>query len=340
MHQNRVNPIILNDVERLTIKVYIKINMDQILNVISICHTDNEINGIIKKCKEHEPSYTMHFSQNEDFFLKIKDPVTIPYFKIHHNFDNPHPENGYTGKLAAIMEQVIPDLSAILKDTEYYFDPAELLRPVFFKSYDIEGRNYLYLVRLDLSFKPHDCEIREMGGNDITHTFTTRNLFLDINILPVEKIVEKEYGRIDFIIKQSISQTWIGETGRGYFIQGIWMDSELTRFFTKLFLQDNFLSYPYYPFVCKYRTISHVPMTFSPDARIKNVKILDRSFNFLEPYMRDIEEEFKISTFSPEMELYKELKKKISSEWYQDFKSLEIRRYLNNRGMREYELKI
>ncbi|MDX9801154.1 MAG: hypothetical protein RBT69_07450 [Spirochaetia bacterium] len=314
--------------------------MDQILNIVSICHTDNEINRIIKKSKELEPLYTIHFSQNEDFFLKTKAPVTIPYFKIHHNFDNPQPDSSYTGKLAGIIEQIMPVIAPVLIDTEYFFDPAELLRPVFFKPYNIEGRDYLYIARLDLSFRPHDCEIIEMGGNDLTHTFTTQNLFLDVNILPVEKIVEKEGGRTDFNIKQSISKTWIGETGRGYFIQGIWMDSELTKFFTKLFLPADFLSYPYYPFVCKYRTISHVPINFSSVSREKNIAILDRSFNFIEPHMREIEEEFRISTFSPEMKLFKNLKKKINSQWYHDFKSLKIRRYINSRGMKEYELKI
>jgi len=322
------------------LKAIFNINMDQILNIVSIRHTDNEINGIIEKCKEQQAEYAMHFSQNEEFFLRIAKAITIPHLRIHHNIKNPLPDKGYTEVLASVIEAIIPFIYPVLEDTRYFFDPLEPLRPVFYKHYIIEERIFLYMARLDISFKPHDCEILESGGNDITHIFRTDNIFLDVDILPVDKIVNRDNSHTDYIIRQSVSQTWIGETGRGYFIQGIWMDSELTKFFTRLFLPEKSLSYPYYPFPCKYRTITHFPLKFAPEKRNRHVEILDRSYNFLDPYMREIEEEFKNNVFSPQSALFREIKGKIESRWYDDFSKLKVKRYLNSRGMKEYELEI
>ena len=312
--------------------------MDQILNVISILNTNNEISQIIKNYKEKQLPYTMHFSQNEDFFLKIRKTVIIPQFKIHHDVKNPYPDDEYLSNMVSIIEELFPYINCLIKDTSYYFDPAEPLRPVFYKLYTFEEKYYLYLVRFDFSFKPHDCEILKKGNNDITHKFKTENIFLDIDILPVEKVIERDADIIDFHIRQSISQTWIGETGRGYFIQGIWMDSELTKFFTNIFLPNDKLSYPYFPFFCKYRTLIHFPLQFEPLHREKHISILDRSYNFLLPFMREIENVFKDFLFSKEMDIYKNIKEKIDTNWYNDFSSLKIDRYLNNRGMKEYEI--
>ena len=313
--------------------------MDQILNVISISQTYNEIDKIIENCKEQN-AYTMHFSQNEDFFLKIKKTVIIPPFKVHHDINNPYPDDEYMTSLISIMEELLPFINCIVADTAYFFDPAEPLRPVFYKLYNFEEKYYLYLVRFDLSFKPHDCEIIEKGDNDITHKFSTENIFLDIDILPIEKLTERDTNTTDYFIKQSISRTWIGETGRGYFIQGIWMDNDLTKFFTNIFLPENILSYPYYPFICKYRTLTHFPLQFDPLYRGKHVAILDRSYNCLLPFMREIEKVFKDSVFDKEMDIYKNIKEKIDTNWYNDFSSLKIDRYLNNHGMKEYEISI
>ncbi|MCL2293912.1 MAG: hypothetical protein FWC36_03495 [Spirochaetes bacterium] len=316
--------------------------MDQILNVISIQHISNDINEIIKNPhvpdKGQPPPYTMHFSQNEDFFLKIKKTVTIPHFKIHHDVKNPYPDDEYTTNLASVLKEVLPFINSVIAGTEYFFDPTESLRPVFYKLYNIEERSFLYLVRLDLSFKPHNCEILEKGNNDITHKFSTENIFVDIDILPIEKVIKGDTNTSDYFIKQSISQTWVGETGRGYFIRGIWMDSELTKLFTNVFLPDNTLSYPYYPFICKYRTLTYSPLQFEPLYREKHILILDRSYSFLFPFMKEIENLFKDYLFCKEMDIYKIIKEKIDTTWYNDFSSLKIDRYLNKQGMKEYEI--
>ncbi len=83
------------------------------------------------------------------------------------------------------------------------------------------------------------------------------------------------------VVEQMISDTWIGETGRGYFIQGIWMDADLNKFFTKLVIPQGKRIYPYYPFTSKYRTICHNPIGISSAQRREAIPRLHRFIDFL-----------------------------------------------------------
>ncbi len=311
--------------------------MEQILNIIPVYYTNNEINGLLKKCKENKADYSLHFTQNEDFFLNTWQTFNIPHIPIHHDINKKNPDNNYLAFLESVLETIIPLTSPLLYDTEYFFDPAELLRPCFYRIYSCNGAEYIYIVRLDLGFKPGYCDIIEKGDNDITHFFSTKSVFLDADIHPVERIVEKG-GRKEIHIKQSISQTWIGETGRGYFIQGIWIDTELTKFFSRLFTDESVSTYPYYPFSCKFRTVSHFPVDFSVSGRKKHIEILDSAYNFIYPYMKDIEYVLKNNEFSTDLPLFMELKQKADPELISYFSGYSIRRYLNEKGMKEYEL--
>jgi len=311
--------------------------MEQILNIIPVCYCNNEVNEIIDKCKGTENSFSLHFTQNEDFFLNTWQTFNIPGIPVHHDIREKTPGNDYINFLKIVLKTIAPLVSPLLDDTEYFFDPAEMLRPCFYKIYRYNNAEYIYIVRLDLSFKPNYCDIIEMGDNDRTHLFSSKSVFLDVDMHPVEKVVQKSSMK-EIQIKQSISQTWIGETGRGYFIQGIWIDTEITKFFSKLFTDENFSTYPYYPFSCKFRTVSHFPVEFSSEGREKHIKLLDSAFNFIYPYMNDIENVLKNNEFSQELPLFRELKDKVDSELFSSLSQYRIRRYLNEKGMREYEL--
>ena len=311
--------------------------MEQILNIIPIYYTNNEINRLLKKSKDIETRYSLHFTQNEDFFLNTRHTFNIPQIPVHHDINRRYPDDSYLSFLESVLETVIPLTGPLLLDTEYFFDPAELLRPCFYKIYKYNNAEYIYIVRLDLSFKPNYSNILKKGDNDITHFFSTKSVFLDVDIHPVEKTVQKS-DRLDIHIKQSISQTWIGETGRGYFIQGIWIDTELTKFFSRLFTDENLSTYPYYPFSCKYRTVSHFPVDFTSEGRRNHISLLDSAYNFIYPYMKDIEAVLRNNEFSKDLPLFREIKKKVDPELGSCFSKYSIRRYLNEKGMREYEL--
>lgn len=322
--------------------------MDQILKTISIRSTSNEINRIIKDCKGVSPTYSMHFCQNEDFFLKIRRKITIPPFKVHHNIKKAKPDKNYLQLFQSIMEQLAPALFPIFESTQYYFDPAEPLRPVFYQINNINNKIFLYLMQLDISFKPHDCTITTPANNDNTPEFCTNSIFMDTDIILLEKTETSADGTITCTIKQPISETWIGEKGRGYFIKGIWIDSELTKFFSSLFLPNGVLSYPYYPFICKYRTISHFYPNFGEKNRLNAIKTLDKAYTFLEPHIEEIEKELKDVGFRSDSSLLASLRALIHEDndetdriiWSKEgfLKNLNVKRYLNSKDMTEYEL--
>lgn len=141
-----------------------------------------------------------------------------------------------------------------------------------------------------------------------------------------------------FRIKQTLSDTWIGETGRGYFTKGIWMDDDLTKFFTKLLVPKTVRIYPFYPFVCRYKTICENMADLSPGFRVSSLTHLIQALEFLSPFMEDIQERLRDNQFSEEMEFFQNLKSKVPDYWNLVFQDIKIETYLNQNDMREFKV--
>ena len=222
--------------------------MEQILNEIKVVYTDSAVNAILKNIKQASPvPYTMHFSQNEDFFIQLKSEIFVPQLPIHHDIRSTSPAKTYIPLIVQVIEQIsvlIPDL---FDGLTYFFDPAEVLKPCFYKLYKVDESIYLYIIRIDLN--PHILEVtvKQNGNNDLTASYFTKRLYLESELIPLESIVMENGNLPRFLIDQIISQTWIGETGRGYMVHGIWMDTDLSKFFTKAFIPQGKKLYPYFP---------------------------------------------------------------------------------------------
>jgi hypothetical protein len=204
--------------------------------------------------------------------------------------------------------------------------------------YGIGESFYLYMVRMDLVMRAAECTVVERGTNDLTPSYTTRHLFMEANVIPLEKVILADDKPKAFRIRQTISQTWIGEFGRGYFQQGIWMDADLTKFFSKLFLPAKKKTYPYYPFQCRYKTVCQSMVGLDPEARASAIPLLHRSLEFLLPELDRIQGQMKNSTFSEDMDIYKELKARIPGEWYDAWQGFKVEVYLNDSDMREFRI--
>jgi hypothetical protein len=312
--------------------------MEERKGVIQINYTDETINQLLKGRSANEKRYTYHFNQNEQFFLDLEDDFIVPHFPIHHNVYNKKPSSEYKTLLQGLLEQLVPLAPKVFQDLTYFFDPSEILRPCFFQLFKTAESYILFLLRLDLLFKTHECEIVERGTNDTTPKYRTKHMFVEGDLIPLESVYARD-GRVEgFKIKQTISQTWIGETGRGYFVQGIWMDSELTKFFSKLFLPWGKRIYPYYPFVCKFKTICRSLVDLSPEARKSSIPQLTKAVEFITPAIEQIQESLRENEFSEKMETFVTLKEKVPSYWQNYFDSLTIKRYLNEQDMKEFEV--
>ncbi len=314
--------------------------MEQIDGEIFINYSDPDINDLIKSLAQGERPYTRHFNQNEEFFIRSGEDFIVPSFPIHHDVRLKRPEDVYREILSSFLSAVIPVFPQVFEGMTYFFDPAETLKPCFFQILRTQEKQYLFLLRIDLLFKTHEGEMVQRGTNDKTASFRTQNLFLEGDLIPLESVRTQEGKLVAFKILQTVSQTWIGETGRGYFVQGIWMDNELTKFFSKLFLPENKRLYPYYPFVCKYRTITHNLLDLSLEGRKTHLPHLVKVLQFIEPEMETIQTELRSEKFDPNLEIFIKLKRKVSESWVNSWEKVEVKRYLNDHEMKEFEIEL
>lgn len=314
--------------------------MEQIEGNIYTNYSDPRINDLLSSANSGARDYTLHFNQNEEFFLKSEKDFLVPKFPIHHDVTKKRPEDAYIELLESFLSSVIPLFPQVFQGMSYFFDPAEILRPCFFQLFRIGEKQYLNLMRLDLLFKTHEGEIIEYGDNDRTAAYRTRSLFLENDLIPLDGVLQENGKIAGFKVYQTVSQTWIGETGRGYFVQGIWMDNELTKFFSKLFLPPEKRLYPYYPFMCKFRTITFSLVDLSPEGRKKYLPYLVRAVQFLEPLMDEIQSALRQTKFSTDLPVFTKLKQHVPEKWNRSWDNLQMDRYLNDREMKEFKLEI
>jgi hypothetical protein len=310
--------------------------VEQISSEIRVGYSDRETNALLASVTDGQRPFSRHFSQSEDFFLLLEDPYTVPHMPIHHDVRLHEPTPAYAAALRGVISQVARLAPQALKDLAYFFDPAEILRPCFYHLYRVEGSLYLYLLRVDLTMRATESTVIERGTNDATPHYSSKRLFLEPTVIPLEEAV-REDGRVKgFRIRQTISQTWIGEYGRGYFQQGIWMDADLTKFFSRLFLPAGLKTYPYYPYLCKYKTVCQSVIDLTMAGRAAMIPALHRGLSFLLPAMERIQAEMKHESFSEELGIFRELKGRVPGSWYAPWEKLRIQSYLNDQDMKEY----
>ncbi len=302
--------------------------------VIRVGYREPKINALLQGIAGEDCPWTRHFNQNEEFFVELTADYSVPSLPIHHDVREARPADAYVDSLCDVVRQLIALAPGMLKDVTYAFDPADVLKAHFHRVYKVEGRCYLYLLTVDLAFRAQEHSAIARGTNDMTAPYRGRRLFLESLFVPVDGNGSQE--RSAFGVQQSFSQTWLGERGRGYFVQGIWIDHDLTKFFTKLFLPAGLRVYPFYPFVCRYRTICETAIDLAPSARRVRLPFLHRALDFIAPELDRIEREMRNASFSEDLPLFRELKQTLPPAWDSFHKGLKLRAYLNPAGMREF----
>ncbi len=318
--------------------------MEEISNEIRLSYTDRPINDLLAgapggaNAQDGSGAFTRHFNQQEALFLKLPEEFEVPHLPVHHDVRLPRPEPAYLDRLREVIDQLVRLAAPVFQELTHLFDPREILRPSFFKIYSVDDSSYLYLLQVDLLFRPSEHRTVAKGDNDRTPRYATRQLFLDAQLIPLERVTTED-GRIrSFTIRQLISNTWIGEVGRGYFQQGIWMDNELTRFFTRLFLPSGKRVYPFYPYLCRYKTVCQSLIRLSAEGRRQKLPYMHRAIQFLAPVMGQVEASMREGTFSENNETFQQLRRQVPAEWMDIWKGIEIEAYLNAEEMKEYRI--
>ena len=306
--------------------------------LIRVHARDATIDAILREDRGTGVSYTRHFNQSEDFFLKLAEPLEVPSFSIHHDIRRSEPSPQYAATLRELVKRIKQLVPGILQDLRYLFDPAEILRPAFYRLFRLNDRLYLFHLRIDLVFRPQRHQVVTRGTNDTTPVYQTDQLVIDTNVIPLREIEGPEHDPSIFVVEELISETWIGETGRGYFVQGIWIDSDLTKFFSKLMLPRGKRLYPYYPFNSKFRTVCLAPIDLEADARRQVIPFLHRARDFLQPHLEQIQQVLREEEFSENLPLFQELKERIPAEMEKYWAPLTMKVYLNEDDMKEFQV--
>lgn len=313
--------------------------MDSGAILLQFPYTDPEINAFLSNLpQDSRCTYTRHFNHLEEFFLKLDSSFIVPSFPIHHDVRRTEPDPRYRQNLRSFLHAVGNLLPSLFRGLTYGFDPTETTRPLFYNVYSWKGELFLYLIRLDLLPHLQEVEVLQKGTNDTTPVYRSQRLYLEADILPLDEMTKNSSGNPCFRIKHLISQTWIGEEGRGYFVQGIWIDRDLSKFFSKLFLPTGSRLYPYYPYNSRYRTLC-LSLAFPEESRRASfVPLLQRGIHFLAPFLSRIEETLKKTAFSENLELYQQIKASVPADWYKEWESLQVRPYINEFDMKEFVL--
>ena len=311
--------------------------MEKLLDVISFNYSDPEISGILTSIEAKRSDSAIHFSQNEDAFIKSDSSFKVPSFSIHHDVNLKKPSDGYLRNLRELTGTLTRSFPGLFEGTRYFFDPAEVLRPCFIQVFKLEESYYLYLFRPDLNIRLSDSKIITSSTNDATAEYETEKLYFDSVFIPIHKPdITAAGGKIP--IHRMFRSTWLGESGSGYHINGQWIDNELTKMLSALYLPEHKRSYPYYPYRCDFNTVCFFPADLTLPGRKGFLSYLHKSLPYITPYIPFIEEGMKKEEFSREHHVYMALKNKIPDEWTKVWSSLKIKPYLNENDMKEYLL--
>ena len=272
-------------------------------------------------------THTCRYNQNEDQFLLLAEPITVPSLPVHHDIDNPNPPQGYTAVIQTLAERIATLVPELLSGMNWFFDPLSIHIPPFYRIVPCAGRVYLKIVLIDLTCRPLESEILEQGSNTHTHAYRTNRLYFETDYYPLKDF---EPGQTILTLDQTIPFTWKGESGQGYMLHGIWMDSDINKFFSKLILPEGKMNHPYYPFTCKQHCISMNAWG------IENPDLLARMTELVRPRLDDILEDLQNAAFSELLPLYREIKSTVPAELGSRWNALTVKPYLNEREQKEY----
>lgn len=308
---------------------------------VQINFSDDEVNQFLRTPGGEDGRYTVHFSQNEELFVRFAEPFEVASFPVHHDLGDPEPHPRQRDAVRSLVRQIHERSGSVLGGLAHLFDVSANQRPSFFRLYKLGDIRVLYLTRIDLTYRPSRCELVERTTNAETARYRTRDLFLEADLYPLAELAA-DRGRIQKIrLEQPVSDTWIGETGRGYMRAGMWLDRDLTKFFSRLFVPEGVQTYPYFPFTCKYRTVSHSILDLSEDGRRRSAQLLRRAREFLLPHLREIENSLRNvenNGFTERLTSFVRLKREVKPDWENVWNDFKIDMYLNEAEEREFEV--
>lgn len=308
---------------------------------IPIRYSDTAINELLSTPTSGSSAVQRHFSHTGELFLRFNDPIDVVSYPIHHDSASNEPSEELQHAVRSVVSQLHRQAPGMITGLTHIFDPSDIFHPALCRFFRIENQTYAFLFRIDLEYRPQRAELVERTNNTRTAHFRTRDVFVEMDLVPL-RAASREQGRITALsVEQSVSETWIGETGRGYMRSGIWLDRDLSLFFSRLFTPEGRRTFPYQIFTCKYRTIAHTACYLDLEQLKKSVPLLHRARTFLLPRLRDIESALRSvaqNGFTEELPQFRVMRQLVSEEWSLIWKEFDIQVYLTEDDKREFRL--
>jgi hypothetical protein len=313
------------------------VKMDQQALAIRPSYADPECNTFLGSLDGSRGApYSVRYTQGEESYVLLEREIEIPSFPIHHDVRSPAPSAEYLKAVRPSVRKLAQALPQAFAGLSYFFDSAEIAKPCFFKVYQANGRLFLYLLRIDLGFRPQYSRMTARGDNDRASAYASRRVFFESDLIPLEGVEQADGKASAFKVLQAVPQTWAGETGKGYMARGIWMDADISKFFSKLFLPMGKNSYPFLPLSCKYKSVCATILKLSPDGRREAVPLLLRALDFLTPRIEAIFSSLKGKAFAESLPEFLAFKKQVPEAWGEAWAGLKVKPYLNEEDQKEY----
>jgi hypothetical protein len=316
--------------------------MEQLGNEILAHSGDPQIDAILRQAGSEGDQAELRLccAQNEEYFLRLPQAFSVPSLPIHHDYRSKEAGEAYMEALRPLVGRLAELAPGAFSGLCYFFDPAEVFKPCFFRVYKAAERLYLYLLRLDLMPKRHYSRPLGRGDNDSSPAYESESLFFEADIVPLEAVDRPSGTLASFKLRQLLSDTLIEETGRGYMLRGVWMDGELTKYFSRLFAPRGSRLYPFYPITCKYRTVCAFALDPGTQGRREGIAWLHRAITTLEPELPAIQAELRSGDFDESLPSFERLYGRVRPEWRKPFEGITVEARLNDAEMREYELRV
>jgi hypothetical protein len=138
--------------------------------------SDSDINRKLRKIDPGTSTFTRHFSQNEEFFIRLPRPVEIESFPVHHDLADHKPHPRQRNAVRSLVDQLLDVDSSLLDGLTHLFDPSANQLPAFFRLYRMGDVTFLYLLRMDLTYRPRRSQLIKRTSSAETALYDHRSL--------------------------------------------------------------------------------------------------------------------------------------------------------------------
>ena len=297
--------------------------------------SDLEVSSRLLELGDQALALDRRLTQEEDFFLVLPRPFVVDSFEIHHDIRNVEPSPQYLRVIRSLVESWAAQVPGVFHGLTWFFDPRDLFHPLFLQFLSVGGRQLLYVLRPDLTYRNRYGEILTRGGNDVTPRYSTSALFLESEVLVLDGAETFTAGQC-LVVPKLFQKTWKGESGRGYFVTGSWIDHDITQLLSRVALPVGAKAFPCYPLRCRYESLSVRCLSPTPEGRLKAAQILVKAWPLVRPWAHRIESALKDEPYREDHPLVEQLR----DQWGEQLSSLwepyELTATLNSANQKEY----